>query len=215
MGIFSAIGSAISSGISAITSAVGGLGIGKIFSGIASLVPSIFNPVITGIGVASVISKLFKSEPDMEELGLRAAQLYESGLGRENFEDFDSYREALYAQEFDRAELSEDESRNAKSLGASIIANELENKGIMDFEVSTFYIMSKLGLSKDSSVDNMKNISKIIDNYDITNSKIERYKEDEMPLYERENLEEAFGEIYKELNVEKTTEEIKDFIKTL
>lgn len=104
MGIFSAIGSAISSGLSPISSGVNA--IGSALSSFSTGIGVVLGNVITALApVAQAIGKfanaflqglgILKPDEKIEDFGDRALQAADQGITMDKFENFDDYMKAL------------------------------------------------------------------------------------------------------------------------
>ncbi len=110
MGFWSSVGSAISSGCSAVCCAVSSIGsaVSSFVSGVGSVIAGVvsaLSPVAEALGkfVSAFLQGLGVLRPDekAEDLGERALQAAEKGITLDQFDNFDSYVDALRNFELD------------------------------------------------------------------------------------------------------------------
>ncbi|MGR6780346.1 hypothetical protein [Moritella viscosa] len=140
MGILSSIGSAISSGFSAVCSGVASVAssIGSAVSHFATHVaPKLMtiiggvagklNTVVQVIRAVAVIWDVLAKDEKVEEVGDRAIQASEDGITMDQFNDFESYMDAI--RNFD---LDEDKSAKTDTVTKQLTGMAVVNAGLAE-----------------------------------------------------------------------------------
>ena len=137
MGFFSAIGSALSSMGSAIGNAIGSIGsaLSSFASGIGPIIGKILTemtPIAEGLGkcVAAFLQGLGILKPDEkpEDIGERALQAAEKGITIEQFDDFESYLDALRDFDLDPEKASKRSAAEKLVAGIGVGTVAMERK---------------------------------------------------------------------------------------
>lgn len=130
MGLFSSIGSALSSAVSSAISIVSTT-LGSLSSFAVNIAPKIVGQLGTvGLVIQAIaaIVGLFKPDEKVEEIGDRAMQASESGIHLENFDSFDEYMDSIRDFDLD-PEKSKSYSTEAKQIaGIGIACKGIEDK---------------------------------------------------------------------------------------
>jgi len=170
-GIFAAIGSAISSFVGTVGSAIVGIG-SQIASAISSALPSIgstisswvdklstclgsiVEAVITAVEVVGKLLGIIPQEMSVEELGARAMDNPE--LEADDFETYDEYIKALVEAEFDKEiiEKATDGEKAAFALGGTVISSiATEEKLRMSIPIDFWVNCTKGNMSGENMLD--------------------------------------------------------------
>ena len=130
MGFWSSIGSAISSGFSAVCSAVSSIGsaLSSFATSVGSIILSSANTVATVIQSLGSAFGIIKPDEKIDDLGDRALQAAEQGIRPESFETYNAYMAEIRAFEL-KPEKSNQYSMETKQLaGSGITCKALEDK---------------------------------------------------------------------------------------
>lgn len=195
MGIFSGIGSFVSSIAGTVGSMLGGVG-SALFSGLSALGPALgtIGMVVSAVGA---ISGLFKSpEVDMEKLGAQMMAAQRLGIERGDFENYSDYMERVMELEVDTTKLTNEEKIASKALGTTATMLGINEKVNSEINIGTYEFLgnSTIDIAK-ITVSMLPLINKVIENYNITESKLKSYKNEDLVGIDNDNMKEALTEI--------------------
>jgi hypothetical protein len=212
MGLFSGLGSMISSACSMIGNALGSLGgtLATSASSFLKVVAPWLGTVVQIIQIVAVLLDVLGEKEDVEELGAKAMQA--DSKKPEEFESNKEYIEYLSNEvELDKEKFEQagDVEKTARTaVGASIVVKGIEEKKGFEIPNEVWVQMAKINL-----VDKAKEIDTILDTF-----KDDKF--DSFIGYTKGNLDEKkefevksnFVEMYKELEPNATEEEIENKI---
>jgi putative Mn2+ efflux pump MntP len=209
MGIFSGLGSMISSAVSVVASAIGSIGgsLAASTSTFLKVAAPWLGTVIQVIQIVSMLLDILKPGDNVEEFGAKAMEADKKP------EDFDSNAEyidylrnevKLDQEKFDSA--TEPEKMARMAVGASIVAKGIEEKKGFDIPLTMWVAMAKIGLD-----DKATEIDKILETF--KNGKLEdfvKYTEGKLDAKKELEIGDSLVDMYKELEPNMSEKDIEN-----
>lgn len=208
MGLFSGLGSVISSAISVVSSVLGSMA-GSI-GGVAGNFLKVAAPHLgTILQVVSVIAQLIgvlKSDDNIDELGAKAMNSNkkpEDFASNAEYIDYLRNEVVLDKEKFDKASDVEKVARTA--VGVSVVSKGIEEKKGFDIPIEVWVSMAKLGLE-----DKEKEIDKILETFkDGKLGDFSKYVDGKLDTNKEIEVGDTLVTMYKELEPNTSIEDIE------
>ena len=157
-GLGSFVTGALSTGAKALMTGLGSLGSGlNVVSGITSII--------------GLLSGLFKTQPDMEDVGLRMYRGAEDGIFREDYNNPEEYFNTLDEKypELDKSNFTKEELKDFEMAGTAQVMVELKEKLGLETPIQSMDFLGKVGVTE-PTISTLKSVDSILDNYNLKTS---------------------------------------------
>lgn len=162
-------------------------------SNLTRFIPEIFEDVSTILKYFGVAEDILEDDEEIYEFVQKEEEAANRGIYREDFADFEDYRETLNNENFELRELNDEEKEVYNLVGTAIVKNEIDEKYDTNIPENLYARMSQM----DTSNIKIGDVAEIVNKYDLSNEKLEKYENKELDEFTKSEIEDSIHEIIK------------------